>query len=174
MSDTMEDLKAKLQEAALEGNTDAILSLAKEVAKLEAAGKAEREKALQSQRSKAVEGIAKAIRPVLEKFAGAELEALGGVIRIVYHPSADELLTVAIASTAPAKSASAATSAPGEGKPGKLRGMYGKSLDEMFREVATPDELAAYETKVGNSAQYALKNKVVQAAISAGRFTPTS
>ena len=171
MSDTMEDLKAKLQEAALEGNTNEILRLAKEVAKLEAGEKAEREKALSGQRAKVVDGITKAIRPVLEKFAGAELEALGGVIRITYQPSNNELLTAAIASTAPAKVTSGVTSAPGEGRPGKLRGLYGKSLDEMFRETATPEELAAYETKVGNSAQYAFKNRIVQAAIDAGKFT---
>jgi hypothetical protein len=174
MADTMEDLKARLQEAALEGNTDEILRLAKEVAKIEAVEKTAQAVALQAQRSKVTEGIVKAVRPVLEKFAGAELDALGGVIRITYQPSANELLTVAIASTAPAKVASGTISAPGDGKPGKLRGMYGKTLAEMFTEVATPDEQASYAEKVGNSAQYAYKNRIVQAAIDAGRFTPIS
>ena len=162
-------LKEELAIAAAKGDMDAILSLAKEVGKLEASEKAARESEAQKRRAEVCTSISKAIRPVLEKFVG-DVEVLGGVLRATWQPGNNDLLTVAIASTAP-KAVSSATG-NGDGKPGKLRGLYGLSLGEMFDKVATPEEQTAYAEKVGNSAQYAFKNRIVQAAISAGLFKP--
>jgi len=166
---TIAELEARVREAGAKGDLDTLVALAKQVDALRADERKAAVEKVASARAGRCKGIADAILPTLEKVATeAALEGLGERVNISYTPSS-HLLSVAIASAAPAAATRTSTSG-GAGKPGAMKDLTGKSLDQNFREVASADDIAKHDSLANNSAKYSLKNRIVQAAIADGRI----
>ena len=166
---TIAELEARVREAGVKGDLDTLVSLAKQVDALRADERKAAVEKVASARAGRSKGIADAILPILEKIATeAALEGLGERVNISYTPST-HLLSVAIASAA-APAAATRTGTVGTGKPGVMKDLTGKSLDQNFRDVASADDIAKHDSLASNSAKYSLKNRIVQAAITDGRI----
>ena len=170
------ELKSSIQKAAAAGNFDELLSLTRQlddVKKLVA--KAEAEK-LQTERSKRVEGMIAKLRTAFSSDIPL-IKEFGPVLRLYIDsaPAAggDPVFSAVFGSAASApKSSGAGTATP----KGKTQDMFGRSLESVFREFATPQELTDHDsmTAADNTKRWNLKQKVLKRAIEEGLIKPIS
>jgi len=173
-----DELKAAVQSAAAKGDFEAVGDLMKRLGAIKAAKEAERVKALVAVQEALDKELSALLNPytneksVLAPFMG-RIEKCGGVGRITIDV-AQKLVDV--------KCGTATTRPPasgGGGRAGRVSEKYGAPLDTVFRQFATPEQIAEVDrlsalgrTDRADSKAYALKAKVVAAAEKAGLITP--
>ena len=160
---TKSELESRIREAGAKGDTEAL--------NREEATKAQEAKA--RVRESVTQAIADAVKPILLKSASREsLKGTGERVRIEWTPDGGPL-TVAIVTTAAAP-VRTSTGGGGANRPGVMRERFGRSLDQLFHEVASAEDVAKHDACTSNSARYAVKSRVVNAAIEAGRIKPSA
>lgn len=152
-----------------------LLALTKEMDSIhQAAAKLEAERIAQAR----VAANAAAVGDLKAAFASKvdNIRKMGPVLRLTIDATGEDVLYTAVYGSA----ASTRTSAGASGAPrmaGKVGATYGRSLDSVFQEFATPEERAAYDALDPNakrldSLQYSAKRKVLERAINEGKIHP--
>ena len=167
---TRSELEAHIREAGSKGDVKALITLAKQLEALEVSERRIAEEAKARVRGEVTASIVEVVKPILIKSVPKTLlRGTGNHVRIDWEPDAGPLTIVVLDTTAkPLPTARKSTNGDGTGRPGKMRELYGASLDELFRRYATAEQLAQHDAAANNSSKYAIKNRVVQKAVDDG------
>ena len=160
----------ELRRAAQEGNMDRVLELARRIEDERKAAAALAAQELARKRGYACTILERRFR---EKFLSeqevSDLSGLGKMLVCTF--SFDEKLVTCSLTNRESPKVRVHENGAQE-RAGKRVRLYGKSLAELFADVATPSEKTKLSQITGNSKTYAFKAKVVDAAVGCGKIVP--